>query len=49
MYLREGSRDRLWGWIINGAYPRLMRSLVIDFHRLNTSNDLQKKNKKNKN
>ena len=42
----DGSRDRLWGWIIDGAYPRLMRSLVIDFYRLNTSNDSQKKKKK---
>ena len=47
MYLKEDeSRDQLWGWKINRAYPRLMRSLVIDFYRLNTTNDSQKKTKK---
>ena len=41
----DGSRDRLWGWRFTGAYPRLMRSLVIDLNRLNTSNESQKKKK----
>ena len=50
VYVRNGdeSRDRLWGGIITGAYPRLMRSLVIDLHRLNTSNDSQKKKKRDR-
>ena len=45
VYVFKGdqSRDWLWGGNINGAYPRLIQSLVIDFHCLNTSNDSQKK------